>query len=456
MRRENLKLVLTTSICTAIVVSALTVSVQALAQLDDDPATDSLPRVVPYEGVLDLDGLPHTGFLDMRFSFFDAPSGGAPVWTETWSNAQQRAVQLFRGRFAVALGTFDDGGLATLESIIADADPIYLAIEVKRTNEAEDAWVALSGRQRLNPVPYAIWSAKASDLNVAGAATVGGNTLVGGTLNVAGNTRLSALTVSGATTLTGATTVGGALIANGALTANGAITNANADVNIADGLNVSGNVSNSAGNLVLNDNVDIVGNLTVTGAVSDPNRPAVAIADDLDVGGAYLSLGKTDRRPIGNLTGQRALVHEANDKLVVNFGGEFEGGTEVNGPLVATGNVDIRGDLTDGNSDVNINDNVGVTGGLTVGGDVNLNDCRLCLLYGDSCDRAQNNCNADKAYTCVQLRSGAVSPLFQLGDGTVNEDDGFKLLFLCDGGPSNAATNRGSAPNEGNWPGPAN
>jgi hypothetical protein len=450
MRRENLKLVLTTSICTAIVVSALTVSVQALAQLDDDPSTDSLPRVVPYEGVLDLDGLPHTGFLDMRFSFFDTPSGGAPAWTETWSNAQQRAVQLFRGRFAVALGTFDDGGLATLESIIADADPIYLAIEVKRTNEADNAWVALSGRQRLNPVPYAMWSAKASDLNVAGTATVSGNTLLGGTLNVAGNTRLTTLTVSGATTLTGATTIGGAL------TANGAITNANADVNIADGLNVTGNVSNSAGTLTLNDDTAVVGNLTVTGAVSDPNRPAVAIADDLDVGGAYFSLGKTDRRPIGNLTGQRALVHEANDKLVVNFGGEFEGGTEVNGPLVATGNVDIRGDLTDGNSDVNINDSVGVTGALSVNGDVNLNDCRLCLLYGDTCSDQTQNCNDDKAYTCVKLENGSISPLFRMSDGTHDGNDGFKLFFTCDNGDNHSATNRGSAPGEGNWPGPAN
>lgn len=450
MRRENLKLVLTTSICTAIVVSVLTISVQALARLDDDPATDSLPRVVPYEGVLDLDGLPHTGFLDMRFSFFDAPSGGEPVWIETWSNAQQRAIQLFRGRFAVALGTFDDGGLATLENVIADADPIYLAIEVKRTNEADDAWVALSGRQRLNPVPYAIWSAKASDLNVAGTAIVNGPTRLNGTLNVAGNTSLSALTVSGATTLTGATTVGGAL------TANGAITNANGDVNIADGLNVSGNVSNSAGNVTLNDNVDIVGNLTVTSPVSDPNSPAVTVADDLDVNGAYFALGKSDGRPMGNLPGQRALVHEANDKLVVNFGGEFEGGTEVNGALVATGNVDVRGTLSNGAGDLNVNDNVGVTGGLTVTGNVNLQDCRLCLLYGDNCDQNTDNCNADKAYACVRLEDGQRSGLFQLSRGTIDSSDGFQLLFTCDNGDNAAATNRGNAPNEGNWPGPAN
>jgi cytoskeletal protein CcmA (bactofilin family) len=450
MRRENLKLVLTTSICTAIVVSALTVSVQALAQLDDDPSTDSLPRVVPYEGVLDLDGLPHTGFLDMRFSFFDAPSGGAPAWTETWSNAQQRAIQLFRGRFAVALGTFDDGGLATLENIIADADPIYLAIEVKRTNEADNAWVALSGRQRLNPVPYAMWSAKAADLDVAGAANVNGPTRLNGTLDVAGNTRLSTLNVSGATRLAGATTV------DGALTANGAIANANGDVNIADGLNVSGNVSNSAGNLTLNDNTAIVGNLTVTGPVSDPDSSAVSIADDLDVQGTAISLGRNDGRNIGVNTAQRALVHGSpSDTLVINYAADFEGGTKIDGPVV-TDNLDVRGTVSNGTGDLNVNDNVAVMGAMSVSGDVNLNDCRLCLLYGDNCDLNNNNCTADKAYTCVQLRNGAISPIFKLSTGSVDSSDGFKLLFLCDGGATHAATNRGNAPNEGNWPGPAN
>lgn len=449
--RENIRLVLTTSVCTAIVVSALTVSVQALANLDDDPATDSLPRVVPYEGVLDLDGAPYTGFMDMRFTFFDAPSGGNAVWSETWNHEQQRAIQVFGGRFAAALGTFDDGGPASLEEVIADAGATYLGIEVKHTDEGDNAWVGLAGRQRLNPVPYALWSSKASDLTVAGSATVGGSTTLAGTLDVAGNARLSALTVSGAARVVGATTL------DGALTANGAISNANADVNIADGLNVTGSVSNSAGNVRLNDNVDVVGSLTVTGPVSNPDSVAVSIADDLDVQGTAISLGRNDGRNIGVNTAQRALVHGSpSDTLVVNYAGDFEGGTQINGNVVASANLDVRGTVSNGGGDVNINDNVGVTGGLTVTGNVNLQDCRLCLLYGDSCSDQSQNCNDDKAYACVKLEDGSISPLFRLSDGTIDGNDGFKLLFICDNGDNHAATNRGSAPNEGNWPGPAN
>ncbi len=447
MGRENFRLVLTTSVCTAIVVSVLTFGAQAWANLDNNPATDSLPRIVPYEGVLDLDGAPFTGFMDMRFTFYDAPTGGNAVWTETWGHDQQRAVQVFRGRFSAALGTFDDGGPRPLEEVISDAGPTYLAIEVKQTDAANDAWVGLAGRQRLNPVPYAIWSAKASDLTVAGSATVRGSTTLSGTLDVTGNTRLSALAVSGATQLTGATTV------DGALTANGAISNANGDVNIADGLNVTGSVSNSAGDVTLNDNTAIVGNLSLTGNVSNPNAFAVSVADDLEVTGTVISLGRNDGRPIGVNTAQRALVHGSpSDTLVVNYNGDFEGGTQINGNVVATGSVDVRGGLSNGaaNAALAVNDD------LTVTGNVNLNDCRLCLLYGDNCNLGTNNCDADKAYTCVQLRDGAISPLFQLSTGSVDSTDGFKLLFTCDGGNNNAATNRGRAPNEGNWPGPAN
>ena len=441
MRRDNLRLVLTTSTCTAIVVSALTFGVQALANLDDDPATDSLPRVVPYEGVLDLDGAPFSGFMDMRFTFFDAPSAGNAVWTETWSQGEGRPIQVFGGKFGAALGTFDDGGLRALEDVIADAGPVYLAIEVKRTEEGDEAWVGLSGRQRLNPVPYALWSAKAADLTVAGSATVGGTLAVEGAANIdgalavggdiVGRGRLSGTALdfwqdaNPARALQALAQVGGALgidptgsfsqiiagmnfvigsagtprslTVRGASTFDGPLSDSNGDLAINDGLDVSGNVYNSLANLVLNDNVSLVGDLTLTGTLSNTDGNVV-IADNADI----------------------------------------------------RGNVDIQGTVADSNSALTINDAVTVTG------DVNLQDCRLCILYGDNCDQNNGNCTADKAYACVKLEHGNVSGVMKLSDGNVDGSDGFKLLFLCDNGENNSATNRGDAPGEGNWPGPAN
>ena len=46
----------------------------------------------------------------------------------------------------------------------------------------------------------------------------------------------------------------------------------------------------------------------------------------LSVGGPDLSLGRTDGRATGVHTAQRALVHYHEDRLVVNFAGDFEGG----------------------------------------------------------------------------------------------------------------------------------
>lgn len=52
----------------------------------------------------------------------------------------------------------------------------------------------------------------------------------------------------------------------------------------------------------------------------------------ITITGSAVSLGTDDGKSKGTKTGQRALVHSANDALVLNWDGEFEGGVTVQGP----------------------------------------------------------------------------------------------------------------------------
>jgi len=79
-----------------------------------------------------------------------------------------------------------------------------------------------------------------------------------------------------------------------------------------------------------------------------------AVSQNLNVKGSDISLGTNDGRPIGSKPYQRALVHFTDDKLILNYEGDFEGGTFVNSDLTVTGFVlnhngaDFRLGLSDG------------------------------------------------------------------------------------------------------------
>ncbi len=48
---------------------------------DGNPATDDLPRVVPYQGVLDWDGQPYNGSVDIQFTLY-TEDGVTSLWNE--------------------------------------------------------------------------------------------------------------------------------------------------------------------------------------------------------------------------------------------------------------------------------------------------------------------------------------------------------------------------------------
>ncbi len=104
--------------------------------------------------------------------------------------------------------------------------------------------------------------------------------------------------------------------------------------------------------------LDIVGAGTSSGSRKVKLWDKVDVAGDLNVygwtlehHGADFKLGTGDGRSIGSKTGQRALVHDNNDVLVLNYNGDFENGTRVDGPLIEGRGALIANFLDIGDSD---------------------------------------------------------------------------------------------------------
>ena len=73
-RFKTLAIVFGCSLCTAMLVGGLT----ALA--DSNPATDQVPRLIPYQGTLEKDGVAVTGQVPLTFSIFDRNSRSSPFF----------------------------------------------------------------------------------------------------------------------------------------------------------------------------------------------------------------------------------------------------------------------------------------------------------------------------------------------------------------------------------------
>ena len=141
---------------------------------DNNPRTESVPRALPYEGVLAVDGVPLNGTLRVTFRLWGAP---AAVAGEVALYEETLPVPFVNGRFSVLLGQAQQG----LANAIFDADALYVGITVGGTT--------LRGRQRIVPVPYALWAAKAADFTVENNLSVGGEVSVAGPLNALGGVR---------------------------------------------------------------------------------------------------------------------------------------------------------------------------------------------------------------------------------------------------------------------------
>ena len=154
----------------ALIVLVTFVAIDAVA--DSDPAVDTVPRVIPYDGVLELDGGAYTGAISMRFTLYDN-TDSTTGWTETYTLDGDAAAQVdvYNGTFTVLLGQH-----VAIDGAILRAEELFIGVEVSACSSgcAEGDWIELVGRQMLGVAPFALWSVQASDLHVAGSLTVDG------------------------------------------------------------------------------------------------------------------------------------------------------------------------------------------------------------------------------------------------------------------------------------------
>jgi hypothetical protein len=117
----------------------LTAAVLMGAACFASPASATVPHALTEQGrLLDSAGNPQTGVVSVRFALYDAPTSGAPLWTETQS------VPLDVGYFSAQLGA-----VTPIPGSVWDGSTRYVGITVG--SDAE-----MAPRQPTSSVPYAL------------------------------------------------------------------------------------------------------------------------------------------------------------------------------------------------------------------------------------------------------------------------------------------------------------
>ncbi len=182
---------------------ALTALIAGPAWADGDPLTDGVPRLLPYTGVLEIDGRPVDASgedaLHLLFALYDGPEVEQPVYT------QPLIVEVYGGRFTATIGPVGvgpDGGEVPIDAIISAADDLHLGMTLLGDPDDPADDIPLANRQRIYATPYAMWTTSATNLAVAGQARIGGDLDVGGAARIGGEARVDgALRVGGAVEL---------------------------------------------------------------------------------------------------------------------------------------------------------------------------------------------------------------------------------------------------------------
>jgi hypothetical protein len=115
------------------------------------------PKLIPYNGHLDRDGVPVNG--TVAVTFFLVTSEGAAFGANVWAE-DHAAVVVANGRFSVLLG-----GTTPIPDGVLRLPALYLGMKV---GETLGGAVELSGRQRLGSAAGAVTAAQAEDFTVNG------------------------------------------------------------------------------------------------------------------------------------------------------------------------------------------------------------------------------------------------------------------------------------------------
>jgi cytoskeletal protein CcmA (bactofilin family) len=392
------------------------------ALADGSTATQSVvgtDLIMPYDGYLMVDSAPLTGTKTIKFDLYQDATGGTAVWTET------QTVNLYNGRFSVGLGS-----ATSLTSTILDAEKLYLAMSIVETDaQGNPVEVELSGRQSIEPAPFAAWAANSADLNVDGALDVAGNAQVG-SLGVTGAASAGSLSVTGTSTLTGVVSAKSDLNVDGNTQLGDTASQdkvqiyglendgATAALRIADGttaLLLDGNEIDSGNTLQLNvnsgNNVQVGGTLVVDGDVN--------LADDADIYDVDVINGYNDIR-------FRANSGDTSDDMKLTSAGHLE----------VYNNLEVDGAVTLGN---NSSDTTTVKGSLTVEGGLNTwPEGNYCIIQSStaSCSNGSVPCSLDNSNCPAGFSSG-------FGAWDTDGNDGLTTSIV--NGGTNVTVNGGNA-----------
>ncbi len=104
--------------------------------------------------------LPLDGTADLKFSLYDARSGGTLVFSENRCD-----VQVSAGKYFVEIGSATTGGIP--DSVFRDNTEVWLQVEADSDNDCSGAYEILSPRIRMSASPYSFNSLYASTASAA-------------------------------------------------------------------------------------------------------------------------------------------------------------------------------------------------------------------------------------------------------------------------------------------------
>jgi len=246
--------------------------------------------VLPYDGFLMMDSTAINGPVQLKFELYESLAGVNVEWTET------QTVNVYNGRFSVGLGSIN-----SVNATILDAEKLWLAITVLEDDGmGGTVEVPLSGRQAIEPAPYATWAGNSANFDVAGDLAVTGDADVTGTATIGGP-----LVANGSVTLGDAITdrvdINGEVFAQAAISTPGQVSAGSAALTsfltVGDNIRASfyhpdfatfnafGNLTNGGGAQIVNDNASRNA-LVIRGNNRDPALSGyqIELLDDVEVG----------------------------------------------------------------------------------------------------------------------------------------------------------------------------
>jgi hypothetical protein len=291
----------------------LVLTLAAIGSGQGASAQSPLSTAIPYQGQLTDGGAPATGQYDFEFKLFDAASAGSQIGS---TNSKDN-VQVANGLFAVEL---DFGGSAFTGA------SRFLEIGV-RAGTSTGAFTALTPRRPLLAVPYALYSPSGAKPAYGTAANAPNDATY-----VASNGRVGI----------GTTDPQGQLHVNGVMVVTGP------DIYMGPSGRGDG------GRAFVHDNGDVL-RINYGGEFSG----GTSIGTGVGVfGPIHMSGPDFVILPTGRGDGGRAVVHDFNDTLVLNYGGsvpnngDFSGGVRIDSKLSVLGTTSTRVLQITGGSDL--------------------------------------------------------------------------------------------------------